>query len=108
MYVPINICQLSDASLPSSNDWNLIVETAHSTGMLGGGRQISDQNQLNMPLPPAPLSRWQPFLKRNCRSCEISLLWHLRHMQTATITQVFPVSAKELWDLIGDFGDTGK
>lgn len=29
-------------------------------------------------------------------------------MQTATITQIFPVSAAKLWDLIGHFGDTGK
>jgi hypothetical protein len=29
-------------------------------------------------------------------------------MATAEIKHVFPVSANQLWDLIGDFGDTGK
>jgi hypothetical protein len=29
-------------------------------------------------------------------------------MPTSTITYVFPISAADLWDVIGDFGDTGK
>ncbi len=29
-------------------------------------------------------------------------------MPTATITYVFPLSARKLWAIIGDFGDTGK
>jgi hypothetical protein len=29
-------------------------------------------------------------------------------MVTATITHIFPFAATQLWDTIGDFGDTGK
>jgi hypothetical protein len=33
---------------------------------------------------------------------------HLYPMPTATIAQIFPLPAADLWALIGDFGDTGK
>lgn len=29
-------------------------------------------------------------------------------MAVATVTQIFPIPAQALWELIGDFGDTGK